>query len=625
MEALRGEDALEALDKARGEWEGLVNPSTGTESDAGCRALHARFEEACQRATERHANRQSIEQTHARLDALSQEAERIASSRAAFDEDAWKQLAAEWASLVGKADGLDARITQRFEDARAKRRTARGRASGRRRAPLRQQVQRIEQLDRAGASARAAAEDLTLREADRMARDLRAAIERRAPRRATRERQSLVERLKAALGARGAAAAGSPRDGRVEALRQRGGPGGADRADGGAAHEIPLRRRGRPLARRHREGGARAPRDPGTLEAGRRGAARAGAGALASLPPGRRPDSGAAARVLRRRIRRAQEQPRAKLALIERAEALADSTDWIKTADELKKLQHEWQQIGAVPAQRTRATWKRFRDACDKFFTRRNADLAERKETWSANLAKKEALCARAEELAGLARVGRAAAEIRRLQTEWKTVGPVRRNKSEAIWQRFRTACDTFFDRYKRRDEIELEAKQADREALVAELESLAQPVCRGADDTRADAPPICSNACARCARAGTRRRRSSVRAPIRSANASSDALERVMLTHPEQFRGTELDVDASRQKMEKLSRRSKASCPRRRRRRATRRRRSPTCCARRSPRTRSAAAAATRRAGARWARTCARRRRRGAGSDRCPARPAAS
>ena len=116
---------------------------------------------------------------------------------------------------------------------------------------------------------------------------------------------------------------------------------------------------------------------------------------------------------------------------------------------------------------------------------------------------------------------GRAAAEIRRLQAEWKTIGPVRRNKSEAIWQRFRAACDTFFDRYKRRDEIELEAKQADREALVAELESLApagrRATCRGAAH-RADrrAVATCSNACGRCATGGTSRRRSSGRAPIR-------------------------------------------------------------------------------------------------------------
>ena len=104
----------------------------------------------------------------------------------------------------------------------------------------------------------------------------------------------------------------------------------------------------------------------------------------------------------------------------------------------------------------------------------------------------------------------RAAAEIRRLQAEWKTIGPVRRTKSEALWQRFRGACDTFFDRYKRRDEIELEAKQADREALVAEIESLA-PAARSEDgnryggtsvDTRT---PRSSNTCDRYARDGTR------------------------------------------------------------------------------------------------------------------------
>ncbi len=85
----------------------------------------------------------------------------------------------------------------------------------------------------------------------------------------------------------------------------------------------------------------------------------------------------------------------------------------------------------------------------------------------------------------------RAAAEIRRLQAEWKTIGPVRRNKSEAIWQRFRAACDTFFDRYKRRDEIELEAKQADREALVAELEALVPVAPSDGSNAVADiAPP---------------------------------------------------------------------------------------------------------------------------------------
>ena len=71
----------------------------------------------------------------------------------------------------------------------------------------------------------------------------------------------------------------------------------------------------------------------------------------------------------------------------------------------------------------------------------------------------KEALCVRAEELASSTNWESAASEMRKLQAQWKTIGPVRRNKSEVIWQRFRTAADAFFDRYKRRDQIELEVE----------------------------------------------------------------------------------------------------------------------------------------------------------------------
>ena len=167
-----------------------------------------------------------------------------------------------------------------------------------------------------------------------------------------------------------------------------------------------------------------------------------------------------------------------KMVLIERAEALADSTDWIKTADELKKLQAEWQLVGPVPRQDTQdhleALPRRVRPLLHPPQRRPqraqgNLDGEPREEGRALRQGRGARL---------LARVGRAASEIRRLQAEWKTIGPVRRTKSEAIWQRFRTACDTFFERYKRRDEIELEAKQADREALVVELEALA-PACR--------------------------------------------------------------------------------------------------------------------------------------------------
>ena len=99
---------------------------------------------------------------------------------------------------------------------------------------------------------------------------------------------------------------------------------------------------------------------------------------------------------------------------------------------------------------------QRFRAACSTFFTRRREDLTDRKKIWSDNLAKKEALCARAEALADSTDWDAAAAEMKRLQAEWKTIGPVRRNKSEVVWNRFRAAADRFFDRYHNRHEITL-------------------------------------------------------------------------------------------------------------------------------------------------------------------------
>jgi hypothetical protein len=163
-----------------------------------------------------------------------------------------------------------------------------------------------------------------------------------------------------------------------------------------------------------------------------------------------------------------------KTALCEQAEALADSTDWIRTAETLKGLQAEWKTIGPVSRGREKAIWERFRTACDRFFTRRHEDLAQRKSTWSENLARKEALCEKAEALAQSTDWDQAAAEIRQLQAEWKTIGPVKKTRSEAVWQRFRAACDAFFARYAQRHDTARAERVAAREAICAELEAIA-------------------------------------------------------------------------------------------------------------------------------------------------------
>jgi hypothetical protein len=233
-----------------------------------------------------------------------------------------------------------------------------------------------------------------------------------------------------------------------------------------------------------------------------------------------------------------------KTELVEEAERLAASTEWPRVSARFQELQTEWQQVGPVPRDAARDLAHRFRTACNQFFSRRREELAARKKTWNDNLARKDALCARAEVLAESMDWEAASAEMKRLQAEWKAIGPVRRNKSEAIWNRFRAAADKFFERYHNRHQIALVSKLTEREALVIELEGLA-----GAEAASLDLAD-------RVAQLRSNWNRG-VPVPGAEMRAIADrwhaAFARVIERWPDAFAGTDLDPEAVRQRMEKL------------------------------------------------------------------------
>ncbi len=241
-----------------------------------------------------------------------------------------------------------------------------------------------------------------------------------------------------------------------------------------------------------------------------------------------------------------------KVALCEQAEGLAESTDWIPTAETLKRLQLEWQAVGPVPKDQANDLARRFRTACDTFFTRRKTDLAQRKDEWSKNLRQKEALCEKMEQLSESTDWTKTITEIKQLQAEWKTIGPVKRNKSEALWKRFRGACDKFFERYGHRHEIELQKRLGDREAVCTTLEELvpAPPI----DGETAAAPP--DDLIQRVEDAWRRWRNmpgsgSEALAPIR--NRFETAIVTLLETYPQPFEGTRFDLDNTRNRMAAL------------------------------------------------------------------------
>jgi hypothetical protein len=244
-----------------------------------------------------------------------------------------------------------------------------------------------------------------------------------------------------------------------------------------------------------------------------------------------------------------QENLKKKEALVARAESMAESTDWVRTAEAIKQLQAEWKAIGPVTRGHEKAVWERFRTACDRFFTRRQEDLKERKHEWAENLARKEALIAEAEQLAQSSEWEKSAGRIKQLQAEWKKIGPVRKNKSEIVWQRFRAACDTFFERYKTRDQAALQGKLVDREGAVAELEALVPSADAGDVPMPEDLYSKVQAARARYLQGPELPRH--VLTPL--ADRVNAAMLALVQRWPEAFVNTELDPETTRRKMEKL------------------------------------------------------------------------
>ncbi len=182
-----------------------------------------------------------------------------------------------------------------------------------------------------------------------------------------------------------------------------------------------------------------------------------------------------------------QENLKQKIQLCEQAEALQESDDWGPTANELKRLQAEWKAIGPVPRKQSDSIWKRFRKACDSFFERRKEHLGDLHKDREENLTAKVALCEKAEALQNSTDWAKGTETFKQMQIQWKTIGPVPRKHSETLWKRFRGACDRFFDRRSRKDEIHLDDNLVVREEVVSELEALL-PEARAAEAKKAAA-----------------------------------------------------------------------------------------------------------------------------------------
>ena len=139
-----------------------------------------------------------------------------------------------------------------------------------------------------------------------------------------------------------------------------------------------------------------------------------------------------------------------KTALCEKVEEIAarevsGSNQWNEFSKEIEELQKEWKTIGFASKKDNQKVYDRFRAACDQFYARKRDFYTDYKDSINTNLDKKIALCEAAEELKNSTDWKKATDQFISLQKQWKEIGAVPRKKSEALWKRFRAACDEFF------------------------------------------------------------------------------------------------------------------------------------------------------------------------------------
>ena len=170
----------------------------------------------------------------------------------------------------------------------------------------------------------------------------------------------------------------------------------------------------------------------------------------------------------------------AKKALCEKAEELIaeDYTSvnaWQKKSTELSEIFGVWKTIGPASKKDNEEIWQRFRGTMDTFFAKKKEFFATLKDRQTENLERKTQLCIEAEALMESTDWKNATEQIKKLQEEWKTIGPVPKRHTDKIWKRFRAACDTFFNRKNEHfsgRRTEEEANLAAKKALIEEIKA---------------------------------------------------------------------------------------------------------------------------------------------------------
>ena len=180
-----------------------------------------------------------------------------------------------------------------------------------------------------------------------------------------------------------------------------------------------------------------------------------------------------------------------KLAILDKMESIIktiskDTKDWVNIENEIEGLSTQWKKVGRVIKEKSDEAWERYKSLRDQYFGLKMEFNSEYRGELEKNLKIKTSLCEKAEALLNEKDLAVASKEINLLNKRWKETGPVLREKSDELWERFKAVIDKFSEiRNENLDTIrEIEQKNLElKEALCEKAEQIAQT--EGAEEQR--------------------------------------------------------------------------------------------------------------------------------------------
>src|SRR5690606_17544086 len=152
--------------------------------------------------------------------------------------------------------------------------------------------------------------------------------------------------------------------------------------------------------------------------------------------------------------------------------------EWNEKTKEILELQKKWEAIGGLPKDKAKAINKHFWGGFKGFFANKNAFFKKLEGQREENLKKKEALVQQAEELKDSQDWDKTAEALKKLQAEWRTIGPVPEKFRNSIFAQFKKACDHFFEQKRAKNKEankEFEENLAKKKAICEAIEKLAE------------------------------------------------------------------------------------------------------------------------------------------------------